>query len=419
MTNNNFNPNIKQINGPTNIVRMEGRVHGIKKIIYLFMDWHIPLHEQSECNNLFSKDIDKYLIENFYEISKKSSAMYDFFMEIRPTEELVEYQPTDSKNRRKDMYIRQVMKLFRKIFKYDKEKNKVDVPELFSNIRLHYLDIRDYLYIHYSYKLRDISYILNQISFIGDLNLGAIEDIISIYTTIEAQLQFISDALKSKEYIKPAEKPRIIKKKGLEEIDEEMIKALSYKIRNRYNDEEIKNILNKNLDFFIDNNLTPLIGKINNAIDILKKYTTSLPPNFSHLLTRDERLPGIYTYGPSEFLLRDIFMELINITSYIYLETTTTFARITDIYLLRRFLDKDYITNAIVFTGALHSETYIYILVRDFEFDITHVSYSAIKDLNELKKEIKKVPIEELSRLFSPLELYQCSDITHFPDNFL
>ena len=39
------------------------------------------------------------------------------------------------------------------------------------------------------------------------------------------------------------------------------------------------------------------------------------------------------------------------------------FTNITDLFFLRRFLDKDYITKAITYTGAVHSINYINFLV--------------------------------------------------------
>ena len=38
--NDMFNVDSKQINGPINVVRLEGKVNEIKKVIYLFMDIH-------------------------------------------------------------------------------------------------------------------------------------------------------------------------------------------------------------------------------------------------------------------------------------------------------------------------------------------------------------------------------------------
>lgn len=91
-----------------------------------------------------------------------------------------------------------------------------------------------------------------------------------------------------------------------------------------------------------------------------------------------------------------------------------------DIYFLRRFLDKDYITNAITYTGSAHSNTYINILVKDFGFKITHASYSKIPDIDELNNIVKRtINSNDLGEYLYPPIQSQCSDVTHFPENFL
>nr|URM62503.1 hypothetical protein [Mimivirus sp.] len=96
------------------------------------------------------------------------------------------------------------------------------------------------------------------------------------------------------------------------------------------------------------------------------------------------------------------------------------FARLMDIYFLRRFLDKKYITNAIVYTGMFHSTTYIQILIKNFDFKITHVSYSSINNMKELNNRIKTTNLgeKEINEIFLQKMYTQCSDMTNFPDMF-
>lgn len=58
--------------------------------------------------------------------------------------------------------------------------------------------------------------------------------------------------------------------------------------------------------------------------------------------------------------------------------------------MLRRFLDKTYITNSIAYTGMGHSMNYIYILLHEFDFKITHVSYTEIPITELNKNQIRK-----------------------------
>ena len=49
-------------------------------------------------------------------------------------------------------------------------------------------------------------------------------------------------------------------------------------------------------------------------------------------------------------------------------------SKIMDLYFVKQFLDKDYITNSISYTGIDHSVHVLYILVKYFNFNITHIS---------------------------------------------
>ena len=140
-----FDHNTRQISGPINVVRLEGEVHGIIKVIYLFLDVHVPVMVQTECTNVFSKDINKYLAESFYQLIDTPKT-YDFFMEIRPSD--ISFSTQEWIKKSKSKYIHQMMKFFSMIFQYDKDKNKVSISDYFKNIRLHYLDVRDYLQHH-------------------------------------------------------------------------------------------------------------------------------------------------------------------------------------------------------------------------------------------------------------------------------
>lgn len=54
-----------QINGPINVVRMEGKIGNIKKVVYLFMDRHNDYNVQTKCNNPGSIDVQEYFKNSF------------------------------------------------------------------------------------------------------------------------------------------------------------------------------------------------------------------------------------------------------------------------------------------------------------------------------------------------------------------
>ena len=91
------------IDGPVNIVRIEGKINNIDKILYVFFDQHNPVVEQTQCDSYESVNITKFLYNIFKNISRK----LDFFLEIR-TEQFKHY---DISNYNK-MYIHENIKLY-------------------------------------------------------------------------------------------------------------------------------------------------------------------------------------------------------------------------------------------------------------------------------------------------------------------
>ena len=92
-----------------------------------------------------------------------------------------------------------------------------------------------------------------------------------------------------------------------------------------------------------------------------------------------------------------------------------------DLYFLRRFLDKDYITNTILYCGGWHTMDIIYILVNEFKFKIIH-STTDINNINKIitsKNKYGTILYHGIQTLIKDKTLIQCSDISEFPKNFL
>jgi hypothetical protein len=99
---------------------------------------------------------------------------------------------------------------------------------------------------------------------------------------------------------------------------------------------------------------------------------------------------------------------------------TTFFAWVTDFYFLRRFLDKKYITNGIAYNGAIHSIHFAYILVKYFDFEITHVFASEETNMKKLNNIIKNSQYnKKLEFIFYPTSINQCINMKNFPKNLL
>jgi hypothetical protein len=93
----------RYINGPVNFAILQGKVNGINKKLYIFMDRHDDLQNQTRCESFDSIDIAQYLYKKIIETKEP----LDFFMEIR--------------------------------------KEQIEMTKSNKNVRLHYLDIRDRL----------------------------------------------------------------------------------------------------------------------------------------------------------------------------------------------------------------------------------------------------------------------------------
>ena len=128
---------VEFINGPTNFCHLRGSINNVEKNIYFFMDSHYDLDNQTRCTSFNSIDISQYLYKKIIE----AKIPLDFFMEIRPTN-----IKTPITNKR-DIYIKEVISLFKTEFINEKIEDKMVVRYSKSNpvVKLHYLDVRDHL----------------------------------------------------------------------------------------------------------------------------------------------------------------------------------------------------------------------------------------------------------------------------------
>ena len=125
-------------------------------------------------------------------------------------------------------------------------------------------------------------------------------------------------------------------------------------------------------------------------------------------------------YGIDYTTFMKIKLSLESAASEIFRLFTLIYCLFTDIYTIRRIVDKPYCTNAIVYVGDLHCWNILYLLTKHFDFKITHASYSA-KSLPELNSEITKQEVTNntwyRTNLNPPL-FYQCSSMEGFPNMF-
>lgn len=375
----------KKINGPINIIRIEGQIFGHNKILYLFLDKHYQIQQQTKCQDYLSDDVVVYLNREFHKIENK---YIDFFVETAVEDKVIE-----SYDIYKDRYIDEVIKFF---YKYIKKHNNKNLGTSISNhIRFHYVDIRNYTREYFSKYFDKLNNLYN--SYI--LRKG-IEQIKPEYQ-LKNSTKIINKLISNIETL-----ILIVNKPNVNDNDKKLLK-INYiidKILNKYQHHELKKYVKDLMNIFIH--------KLNN----LKRKLIILRDN-SNLILK------IIKDSHDDIKLNAIMKESNLIIDELSHDNIETFCWIMDIYFLRRLLDKDYITHCVAYTGGAHSLEYIYFLVRNFNFKITHASkINGKKNIDVINDELKnnrKLTVDYLWDIFlAENEILQCSDISSFPDNF-
>ena len=387
---------MKKINGPTNVIRMEGSINGIKKIIYFFMDVHVPYEYQTDCNDPDNSiDIVEYFRNNFIKL-KNINKTYDFFLETTP--ELIIEKVAELYPEPKLKYIRKVGKFFYESIRFDASKNKLS--SLFKNVRLHYIDIRTVILYH---LFPILDYAISQL----EENIKGVHRIVegSLVAVIELT-DIILSTLKNKEL--PEKK-----------INMEAIKKFNTPFiphRQEYYDHLIY-LMNKFLHGYTNSNIKKIIYRY---IDLLIPEIEAAFIFFLNLYEESKKLN--YESYQNESIKNKFIVAFRDMKNIFF---TYRFAILVDLYFLRRFLDKKYITNVVVYSGAFHSVTCIYIL-NSIGFKITHCANCVIQDMIELNNVVAKISnfpsiksIFELFHIFEqPIDNTQCSDLSEFPELF-
>ncbi|XWV26069.1 hypothetical protein QJ857_gp1011 [Tupanvirus soda lake] len=407
LKNNDYIYMTLHISGPINVVRLEGNTGNIRKVIYLFMDMHVPETVQTKCDDENSIMVRDFFKKSFTKLND-SDKIYDFFVEYQP--QFYKNVPT-TKTYHQNIYMFHVIRFFKKFLEFDYSKNKTKLSNYFKNVRFHFVDIRHWL----SFFIDSACYyLLNKIDNMTNKN-----DISVSLSQFIDRLKDFKDTLRSPIAILESQVllediPPIydtINDKLVYQKIYDKINYLVYKFLNNYKYPNIKKFVNMYINSVIIPNLDEIIIKLEN---LLNEFNDNI-----YMIDNQ-------TYKILKEKILSIYEEDI-----IYV-----FAEIMDMYFLRRFLDKDYITNAIVYVGAAHAANYVSILVNVFGFKITHVSHAITKDIEKLNMFIKNInPFEEqfnkqmlnvMSILkqdttkgrFSYGSAIQCSDISDFPKNF-
>lgn len=374
----------KFIDGPTNYAILKGKINGIEKNINLFMDTHNKIDAQTKCDSFDSVEISHYL----YNKIKTAQKTLDFFMEIRLSE------LDEPMTNKKDIYIKEVTELFKSEFVIEKinEKDLVRYSKSNPNVRLHYLDIRDNLGLFEvsniaKYKMSKVYNLLKNVKSNDENTMDKYKKkIIDYLNQINVQ---INELKNNKNYVI---------QNNLENYDKTTQKQKYYlnKIINVYNDDELKN----NIIEFVDNNWNKFEKDFNLTYSNINYCLESW-----NMIETDEY---VRINCQNMDMLIDFIYEIIN----------DFYSLFTDIFLLRRILDKNYINDCICYTGTQHSLNYIIFLVKYYDFEIIHIN-KIENNLDEIIKKIKKSNnVLEIYKLFGLKKIIQCIKMIHVSSMF-
>ena len=353
------------VNGPINAFRLEGKIDNVNKIVYLFGDYHNEIWNETKCDSYKSDDFINY----FYKTMEKTdvNTKYDLIFENYASVDMLEEYKFSASSYRKN-YIDELRYFVDSDMNISEEKknNKTQLKNegsrVFSNLRLHYLDIRSFL--NYG-KYHDL--------------MNTIKNILFNKYTLEANIQLIISVFSVKNYIKLTINRlyKISKNKRKKNVD---------KVINLIKDKDILDVIKKNSEDIsksqnrIDKYLKKIFGK--KTKNISKLLTNS--SGYKHIFAKTKRIiillnrclrKSIALYELNRNIAENILTEqksnrdeyfgnFIYNTDFIYITkifnyileniyladecVVMIYVLITDLYCLYRLLSKNYINHVIM-----------------------------------------------------------------------
>ena len=385
------------VNGPVNAIRMEGEIDGIKKILYLFADIHMDINNQTECDSIRSLELKDYFLKNFDGLDENE--MVDLFVEIKPEEFAAKKQIY------REPYAINLKYFFKKCFNYDEEKNKVYTSTILPNVRFHYMDIRNLIFnTNENLRLHQIFDYYISLKLTPDVN--ECDELLKILLKALDNLNNIYELLYIKNKDNKKEEKNVFKiYYDFDIYVAENILKKTHEANSKY----VKNILNNIKNTHIRSILIKSLSSLKKNIDLIALYKKEYFDNSILPLSQQMKNIDIQT---------KIYKEL-----YYFCEVNGHAGiLLTDMYFLRRYLDKKYITTGIIYSGIQHTLNCVFLLIKYFNFKMTNVSFCNEKIetvTNRIKNTEEDFDIMELYKYFiEPGMIYQCSNLSGFPENF-
>lgn len=411
-----------KISGPINILRLEGKIGNINKVIHLIMDYHISLYDQTICDDMRSRTLRQWLVDEF----DRQESPLDFMMEIYPSTAVKEKMGVTLK------YIWEMQEFFKQEFIVEKKGTIVRGSESFPNIRFHYLDVRDKFYFDiHNNVLSDLDYMTNKcVKWVANYpSLDDLEPVIPMFVDstrnylirVGAIIQNSAGNKKTPKHQPIVHTPNRntaiydLVTNSPSEI-EKQANHLAYKMRRGYKNEKLGQTINK---YFV--------GRLNSIHKESHGILNEIEKHIKKMISEAKSVTGGKKYREYNFKFAVDLSRGIELVSKLMMLITDLYDKIelfgvflVDWYTMRRLLDKNYVQRAIVYAGATHGSHVAHLLIHYFGFKLTHTSRS-IGTVDKINKEaLKTNPNEgDIEPLVFPPSMQQCSSIEGFPAGFM
>jgi hypothetical protein len=261
----------------------------------------------------------------------------------------VEFHPSDfahdpsELNYKKD-YLSRIWNLFYENVKFDKN-GKINIPKMFENVRFHFIDVRSQIY---TYTDEPFNIAIDAINY----PTKYIKDVLLILTDVLIDgFTFIKNNLESPKKIKGT----MIEKKYFANLDFYTmgipLKYISPQTNEIPTDYTLQDKIHDRISYLLSK-----LGKYNN--NLIEKGMLEYIGYYIDLInTTIENLKNFYgrlfNLKDDQYLKSTNLVEIKNEFMQAQHYCFGIISHLVDIYFLRRFLDKNYITNGIVL-GLFH-----------------------------------------------------------------
>lgn len=394
------------VNGPINVIRLEGVINGIPKVLYTFMDYHEDIFKQTSCKDIFARNLKDFFRDHFVTL-KHANKKIDMFIELEPDD--------DIEAKYVGRYIDEFDRLLKHTFKFN--GHDMLTSNVFPNVRLHLIDNRGFTMGDSAERGFALLTFMGQIWNSKELDLKKLNMLTNQVVIIANIFLDLYYALYKSHYRKKYKKYNsgsdIFNKIFSDDskINLDKVNILINEYNNKYLQCIILNILNNDIKDSFSKFFT-IVNQILAEYPIIKERI-SIP--YNKLVVHDMTEVNYGTRASDIRASINFFVEKIDLLHYYLLAKISS--RLMDLHLIKRLLDTPNITNCIMYTGIDHAIHTIFVLTKFFNFKITHYSY--LSNYNDLMTAInKKNKYGGIAKYFFPPILSQCSDLSDFPPMF-